>query len=127
MSVDVGRRRGGRRGRGGGARGDGGGALLPAGTRRSVTGLDPRHGQRAGEGGRRRRRGDGRPDGGLGLRLEPGAADEVVALPVLVLAEGAAVARGVAAAARLAGLAAAVPATLGRGGAPGSPSVPHTP
>ena len=39
-------------------------------------------------------------------------ADAVVPLPVLVLAEGAAVARDVAAAARLTGLTAAVPAAL---------------
>lgn len=44
--------------------------------------------------------------------MQARAADEVVALPVLVLAEGAAVARRIATAARLAGLAPAVPAAL---------------
>lgn len=43
-------------------------------------------------------------------------ADSVVVLPVLVLAEGAAVARHVAAAACLVGLASAVPAVLLQGG-----------
>lgn len=47
------------------------------------------------------------------LRLQRLAADVMVLLPVLVLAEGAAVARCVAAAARLAGFAAAIPAALG--------------
>jgi hypothetical protein len=46
------------------------------------------------------------------LGLEGLAAHVVVLLPVLVLAEGAAVARCVAAAARLAGLTTAVPAAL---------------
>ena len=58
--------------------------------------------------GRRGGRGGGGGDGGGDL-LGYGA-DLVVALPVLVLAELAAVAGGVAAAARLRGLAAAVPA-----------------
>lgn len=48
------------------------------------------------------------------MSLKSGAADEVVPLPVFMLAEGAAVAGGVAAAARLAGFAPAVPATLQR-------------
>lgn len=49
---------------------------------------------------------------GLALAVQALPADAVVPLPVLVLAEGAAVAGDVAAAARLAGLAAAVPAAL---------------
>ena len=50
------------------------------------------------------------------MSLKPRAADEVVPLPVLVLAEGAAVPSRVAAAARLARLASTVPATLRRTG-----------
>lgn len=46
------------------------------------------------------------------MSLKSRAADEVMPLPVFVLAEGAAVTGGVAAAARLAGFAATVPATL---------------
>lgn len=48
----------------------------------------------------------------FGLSLKSGAADKMVPLPVFMLAEGAAVASGVAAAARLAGFAATVPTAL---------------
>lgn len=48
----------------------------------------------------------------LAVAVQALPADAVVPLPVLVLAEGAAVARDVAAAARLTGLTAAVPAAL---------------
>lgn len=46
------------------------------------------------------------------MSLKSWAADKVMPLPVFMLAEGAAVTSGVAAAARLAGFAATVPATL---------------
>lgn len=46
------------------------------------------------------------------MSLKPRTADEVMSLPVFMLAEGAAVAGGVAAAARLASFAPTVPATL---------------
>ena len=74
------------------------------------------HGRRPssprGHGGHGRRRSSGRGGGGGdgGGDLLGDGADLVVALPVLVLAELAAVAGGVAAAARLGGLASAVPA-----------------
>lgn len=50
----------------------------------------------------------------FGLSLKSRAADEVMSLPVFVLAEGATVASSVAAAARLASFAATIPATLRR-------------
>lgn len=46
------------------------------------------------------------------MSLKSWAADEVMPLPVFMLAEGAAVASGVAAAARLASFTATIPATL---------------
>ena len=110
------------RGRGGSGGGGGAGSrrvLLRTGTGRrgrAVGRFDP-DGTHPGRGGGRCRRHGGRPARGdgrrrFGLGLEPRAADEVMSFPVFVLAEGSAVASGVAAAARLAGFAAAIPATL---------------
>lgn len=115
MSIGLcGRRRG---GRGGGPGGDR--SLLSSRTGRrgsAVRGFD-----RPGQTGRHTGCccGAASGDGGdrFGLSLKPRAADEVMPLPVFMLAEGAAVAGSIAATARLASFAPTVPATLlGRSG-----------
>lgn len=88
----------------GGPRGAG---LAGAGGARGQAGAQAGHGVRL--------HGPRVSDGGRGA-LQALAAHVVVLLPVPVLAEGAAVARRVAATARLAGLAPAVPAALREGG-----------
>lgn len=113
MSVGLGDGCGG----GGGGGAGSGGIVLSGGAgggRRTVGGFGPADGTHSGS--CRRRHGScpvcGDGGDGFGLGLKSRAADEVMSFPVFVLAEGPAVAGGVAAAARLAGFAATIPATL---------------
>lgn len=110
----------------GGRGGSAGRGVQGAGRARRARAGGPRRAGLAGAGGARGQAG-AQAGCGVGLRgprvsdggcraLQALAAHVVVLLPVPVLAEGAAVARRVAAAARLAGLAPTVPAALREGG-----------
>lgn len=126
-SASVGRGRlGGAVGRGRGGGGSAGRGVQGPRRARRAGARGPRRAGLAGAGGARGQAGAqaGRGVGRRGPRVSRGsrgalqalAAHVVVLLPVPVLAEGAAVPRRVAAAARLASLASAVPAALGAGG-----------
>lgn len=125
-SASVGRGRlGGAVGRGRGGGGSAGRGVQGPRRARRAGARGPRRAGLAGAGGARGQAGAqaGRGVGRRGSRVGRGsrgalqalAAHVVVLLPVPVLAEGAAVPRRVAAAARLASLASAVPAALGGG------------